>query len=100
VGLVGLLGWPDIFAGGFLEGNPVPTSCFPGNNLLNIIGFAQVFASGIFHGSVVVREVALGNRCILARDMLDDSSLKLVDYLPRRYKRFPKRFLDRLGLRF
>ncbi|VYS48111.1 unnamed protein product [Arabidopsis thaliana] len=25
VGLVGLVGWPGIFAGGFLEGNPAPT---------------------------------------------------------------------------
>jgi len=25
VGLLGLLGWPGIFAGGFLAGNPAPT---------------------------------------------------------------------------
>jgi len=25
VGLVGLVGWPGIFAGGFLEGNPAST---------------------------------------------------------------------------
>jgi len=28
VGLLGILGWPCIFAGGFLKGNPAPTEFY------------------------------------------------------------------------